>query len=204
VVNEIEIQNSTEMAVASLLLTISALILLISLHGVYGGIVCEKLPVEVCAFSMSSSGARCVLEKSILGDDNVQYECQTSDVIAENINELIETEECMNACGVERMTVGISTDTLAERGFTNKLCAQRCYNNCPNIIDLYFNLAAGEGIYLPRLCEAHRSGDRRIISEVISQSRSSITAESFAVATTTIGFGGTTISLASAPSPVSS
>jgi len=36
VVNEIEIQNSTEMAVASLLLTISALILLISLHGVYG------------------------------------------------------------------------------------------------------------------------------------------------------------------------
>jgi len=34
--------------------------------------------VEVCAFSMSSSGARCVLEKSIFGDDNVQYECQVS------------------------------------------------------------------------------------------------------------------------------
>jgi len=181
------------MAVARILLTISALILLISPQGVYGGIVCEKLPVEVCAFSVCSSGARCVLEKSMLDDGNVQYECQTSDVIAKNIHELIETEGCINACGVERMTVGISTDTLAERGFTNKLCAQRCYNKCPNIIDLYFNLAAGEGIYLPRLCEAHRSGNRRIISEVISQSRSGITAESFSAASST-----------SAPSPVSS
>jgi hypothetical protein len=63
------------------------------------------------------------------------------------MNELIETEECMNACGVERMTVGMSTDSLAERGFTNKLCSPRCYNNCPNIVDLYFNLAAGEGTY---------------------------------------------------------
>jgi hypothetical protein len=34
--------------------------------------------VEVCAFSVSTSGARCVLEKSILRDGNVQYECQVS------------------------------------------------------------------------------------------------------------------------------
>jgi len=190
VVNEIEIQNITEMAVAMI---ISVLILLISLQGVYGGIACEKLPGETCAFSVSSSGARCVLEMSILGDGNVQYECLTSDIIAENINELIETEECMNTCGVERMTVGISTDNLAQRGFTKKLCAPRCYNNCPNIINLYFNLAAGEGIYLPRLCEAHRSGEHRIILEVISQSRSSITAQSFSVASAST----------SAPSPVS-
>jgi hypothetical protein len=79
----------------------------------------------------------------------VIHDVQTSDVIAKNIHELIETEGCINACGVERMTVGISTDTLAERGFTNKLCAQRCYNKCPNIIDLYFNLAAGEGTVPP-------------------------------------------------------
>ena len=72
---------------------------------------------------------------------------QRSEVIAENLNELIETEECVNACGVERMTVGMSTDSLVERGFTKKLCSPRCYNNCPNIVDLYFNLAAGEGTY---------------------------------------------------------
>jgi len=189
-----EIQINTEMAVARLLLTISALISVISLQVVYGGIVCEKLPVEVCAFSVSSSGARCVLEKSTLRDSNVMYECQTSEIIAENLNELIETEECMNACGVERMTVGMSTDSLGERGFTNKLCSTRCYNNCPNIVDLYFNLAAGEGVYLPRLCENHRSGARRMISEVTS----------FAVAPATIGFGDITISPTSAPSPVSS
>lgn len=193
------------MAVARLLFTISALISIISLQVVYGGIVCEKLPVEVCAYSVSSFGARCVLEQSIFRDFTAQYECQTSEVISENVNELIETEECMNACGVKRMTVGISTDTLAERGFTKKLCSPQCYNNCPNIIDLYFNLAAGEGIYLPRLCEAHRSGDRRMMSEVLSESKSSITAESFAVApAATVGFGDLTISPASSPSPASS
>jgi len=73
---------------------------------------------------------------------------QSSEVIAENMKELIETDECVNACGVERMTVGMSTDSLAESGFTKKLCLPRCYNNCPNIIDLYFNLAAGEGTLL--------------------------------------------------------
>eukprot|EP00253_Pinus_taeda_P014161 PITA_14161 len=182
------------MAVAKILFTISALISVLSLQVVSGEIVCEKLPVEVCAFSVSFSGARCVLEKSILSDGNVEYECQSSEVIAENMKELIETDECVNACGVERMTVGMSTDSLAESGFTKKLCLPRCYNNCPNIIDLYFNLAAGEGIYLPRLCESHRSGQRRMISEVAS----------FAVAPATIGSGVTTISPTSAPSPASS
>jgi len=189
-----EIHNNTEMAVASLVFVISVLISVFSLQIAYGGIVCEKLPVEVCAFSVSTSGARCVLEKSILRDGDVQYECQTSKIIADSMNELIETEECMKACGVERMTVGMSSDSLAERGFTNKLCSPRCYNNCPNIVDLYFNLSAGEGVYLPRLCEAHRSGDRRTMSEFVS----------FAVAPATIGFGDITISPTSAPSPVSS
>ena len=39
---------------------------------------CEQLPIQVCAFSVSSSGARCVLEKSVLTDGDVQYECQVS------------------------------------------------------------------------------------------------------------------------------
>merc|ERR1711915_233474 len=178
-----ESQSSKEkMGVGKLLLTTLALISVTTPQVVYGRIVCENLPLEVCAFSVSSSGARCVLEKSILRDGNVQYECQSSDIIAEEINEGVETEECMNACGVERLAVGMSTDALADGHFTKKLCSPNCYNKCPNILDLYFNLAAGEGIYLPRLCEAHRSGDRRIISEVISESKSGIVAESFAQA----------------------
>ena len=77
--------------------------------------------------------------------DWINYDMQTSDVIAESKNELIETKECMKSCGVETMTFGMSTDSLAERGFTKKLCSPRCYDNCPNIIDLYFSLAAEEG-----------------------------------------------------------
>jgi len=34
--------------------------------------------MEVCAFSVSSSGERCVLEKSMSRDGNVMYECQVS------------------------------------------------------------------------------------------------------------------------------
>ena len=159
-------QNNTEMALARLLLIISALLSFTTLHVVYGGIVCEKLPAEICAFSVSSSGARCVLQKSMLKDGNPHYECQTSEIIVEiTINELTQTEECIKNCGVERMTVGMSAESLAESVFTEKLCSPRCYNKCPNIIDFYFNVAAGKGVYLPRLCEAHRSGDRRMISE---------------------------------------
>eukprot|EP00253_Pinus_taeda_P022330 PITA_22330 len=180
------------MTIVRILLTIAALISLTSLQVSYGVIICEKLPVEVCAFSVSSSGARCLLEKSILRDGSLQYECQRSDVMAENMNELIETEECMNACGVERMTVGLSTDTLEERGFIKNLCSPRCYNNCPNIIDLYYNLAAGEGVYLPRVCEAHRSGDRRMTSEFISPAVAPVAP---------IIFGNPPISPVMAPSP---
>jgi len=181
------------MAVARLLLAISAFISVISLQFVYGGMVCEKLPVDICAFSVSSSGQRCVLENSISRDGHVQYECQTSEIIAENIKELIETDECMNACGVERMTVGMSTDSLAKGGFTKKLCLPGCYNKCPNIIDIYFNLAAGEGVYLPHLCEAQKTGDRRMMREF----------GTFAAAPASIGFGYRTIYSTSALSPVS-
>lgn len=188
-----------------LLVTVSALVSVLSLPGVLGGMSCEQLPIQVCAFSVSSSGARCVLEKSVLTDGDVQYECQSSDIIAEEIREWIETEECIVACGVERLAVGMSTDSLVEGGFTKKLCSANCYNSCPNILQLYFNLAAGEGIYLPRLCEAHTSGDRRMMSEVLSESKSSVTAEAIvdidALAPAPTGFGHLKTSQADSPSP---
>jgi hypothetical protein len=59
--------------------------------------------------------------------------------------EWIETDECLDACGLPRMTLGLSTDALLEPGFTRKLCLSSCRSMCPNIDDLYTNLAAEEG-----------------------------------------------------------
>lgn len=109
--------------------------------------MCEELPKEVCAFSIASSGKRCVLETERPADSGtVEYQCRTSEVVVENMSEYIERDECVKACGVDRRSVGISSDALLDPRFTAKLCASPCYNHCPNIVDLYFNLAAGEGI----------------------------------------------------------
>lgn len=110
-----------------------------------GGIICEDLPTELCSFSIASSGKRCSLETYLPKDGTVEYQCKTLEVIVETMPETIETDECMSACGVERNSVGISSDSLHEPEFTSKLCAPPCYLGCPNIVDLYFNLALGEG-----------------------------------------------------------
>ncbi|XP_019179694.1 PREDICTED: uncharacterized protein LOC109174906 [Ipomoea nil] len=136
----------------------SVLVLLLactlSFHGVLADIICENLPINACAFSVSSIGKRCVLENSIKDNGKVEYECKTSEVVVgSSMAEYLETDECVKACGVGRKSVGMSSDALLEATFTAKLCSPECYNNCPNIVDLYFNLAAGEGAYLPDLCE---------------------------------------------------
>jgi len=111
-----------------------------------GGITCESLDSSTCAFSVSSSGTRCVLEKLVRRGGQVEFLCRTSEVDAEkNLMDRIETDECIEACGLDRNTVGISSDSLLDEHFTQKLCSPQCYKGCPNIIDLYFNLAAGEG-----------------------------------------------------------
>lgn len=66
-------------------------------------------------------------------------------MVVEKMADYIETDACVKACGVDRNSVGISSDALLEPQFTAKLCSPACYQNCPNIVDLYFNLAAGEG-----------------------------------------------------------
>lgn len=107
--------------------------------------VCEDLPKEVCAFSVASSGKRCLLETEKVADGCVEYQCRTSEVVVERMAEYIETDQCVEACGVDRNSVGISSDAFFEPQFTGKLCSPACYQKCPNIIDLFFNLAAGEG-----------------------------------------------------------
>lgn len=109
-------------------------------------IICESLPKDVCSFSISSSGKRCLLETLATKDGSMEYQCKTSEVVVERMADYIETDQCVRSCGVDRNAVGISSDALLEPEFTARLCSPNCYQKCPNIVDLYFNLAAGEGM----------------------------------------------------------
>lgn len=104
------------------------------------------MPKNVCAFSIASSGKRCLLETYTTKDGSLEFLCKTSDVVVEKMADYIETDRCVKACGVDRNAVGISSDALLEPEFASKLCSPACYQKCPNIVDLYFNLAAGEGM----------------------------------------------------------
>ncbi|KAJ7245938.1 hypothetical protein O6H91_03G010700 [Diphasiastrum complanatum] len=114
---------------------------------------CENLDRHSCAYSVSSLGLRCVLEQYPSKSGYLIYECQTSSVMAVFRGPWIETDECLASCGLERMTVGISSDGLEDRSFMAMLCSPTCVENCVNIIDLYSNLAADEGINLRQICK---------------------------------------------------
>ncbi|VVB05613.1 unnamed protein product [Arabis nemorensis] len=142
------------------------LILSSLLHAALGeDIICENLPTNMCAFSISASGKRCLLETANVAGE---YTCRTSTVEVEGIVNHVESDECVAACGVDRKTVGISSDTMMEAGFAAKLCSPACLDYCPNILDLYFNLAAGEGAFLPDLCDAQRTNPHRSMLEMLS------------------------------------
>ncbi|CAM8923322.1 unnamed protein product [Rhodiola kirilowii] len=133
-----------------------------------GEITCETLPKDKCAFAVSSSSDRCVLETYTMKGMFPKYLCKTSEVMAdEKLAGYIETDQCIDACGVERKSVGMGSDSLLESTFLAKLCSPECYQNCANIVDLYFNLAAGEGSYLPDLCKA-QGGHHRAMIELVS------------------------------------
>ncbi|XP_048235794.1 uncharacterized protein LOC8273464 [Ricinus communis] len=138
------------------------------LHAALGEIVCEDLPEDVCAFSIASSGKRCLLETYANREGKVEYQCRTSEVVVERMADYIESDECVKACGVDRNSVGISSDALLEPQFTAKLCSPACYQKCSNIVDLYFNLAAGEGAFLPDLCDASRTNPHRSMIQLMS------------------------------------
>ena len=70
---------------------------------------------------------------------------QTSMVAAERRRQWIESNMCVKVCGLQRLSVGFSTDALHEHEFTMKLCLSDCRRQCPNINDLYTKLAEGEG-----------------------------------------------------------
>ncbi|XP_027063318.1 uncharacterized protein [Coffea arabica] len=129
-----------------------------------GELICDELPVGMCAFSISSSGKRCSLETS---DEPGVFQCKTSEILVHKIREHIETDECITACGADRNVTGISSDFLFDPIFTAKLCSNRCLNNCPNMVDLYSNLALAEGKLLSKRCKAQETHGtpRRAMSE---------------------------------------
>nr|GME01918.1 Zinc finger protein [Ipomoea batatas] len=148
------------------------------IHVTLGEIICEELGVNVCAFSIASSGKRCLLENSATGDGKVEYQCKTSEVFVRKMAEHIESDECVNACGADRNSVGISSDCLLDSMFIAKLCSPACYQNCPNIVDLYFNMAAGEGVYLPDLCQRQRRNPHRAMIELLSSGAAAASGDS--------------------------
>ncbi|KAG7533930.1 PAR1 [Arabidopsis thaliana x Arabidopsis arenosa] len=129
---------------------------------------CENLDENTCAFAVSSTGKRCVLEKSMRRSGIEVYTCRSSEIEADKVTNIIESDECIKACGLDRKSLGISSDALLESQFTQKLCSVKCLNQCPNVVDLFFNLAAGEGVYLPKLCESQEGKSRRAMSEIRS------------------------------------
>ncbi|XP_062152754.1 uncharacterized protein LOC133861069 [Alnus glutinosa] len=154
--------------ISSKTLLVLLVALALSVQGTLGGIACEHLDQDTCAFAVSSSGKRCVLEKHVKRSGEEAYTCRTSEIVADKLKDLVETDQCIKACGLDRKTLGISSDSLLESLFTQKLCSPQCYQGCPNIVDLYFNLAAGEGVFLPKLCEAQEANLRRGMSEIRS------------------------------------
>ncbi|WCJ36655.1 PAR1 protein [Euphorbia peplus] len=142
-------------------LAVLTLALLLCVQATLGEIICENLDQDTCSYAISSTGKRCVLEKSIKRSGKETYYCGTSEIEADRLRNWIETDQCIKACGLDRKSLGISSDSLVESSFTQKLCSPQCYDSCPNIVDLYFNLAAGEGVFLPKLCEATSEGNAR-------------------------------------------
>ncbi|XP_047974099.1 uncharacterized protein LOC125216431 isoform X2 [Salvia hispanica] len=154
---------ASQNASLALLLALALLV-----QAAFGNMECENLEKESCAYAVSSTGKRCVLEKHVRRSGEEEYACTASDIDADKLKNWIESDECIEACGLDRSELGISSDSLLEARFAKQLCSNRCYHNCPNIVDLYFNLAAGEGVYLPKFCEARGPNARREMAEIKS------------------------------------
>ncbi|XP_054788150.1 uncharacterized protein LOC129293999 [Prosopis cineraria] len=137
-------------------------------QGTLGGIECENLGKENCSFAVSLAGKRCVLEKIVKRSGMEAYICKSSEIEADKVMNHIETDKCVEACGLDRMSLGISSDSLIDSHFTEKLCSTQCYHHCPNVVDLYFKLAEVEGVFLPSLCEAKGESAKRAMADVKS------------------------------------
>ncbi|KAK4426297.1 hypothetical protein Salat_1398200 [Sesamum alatum] len=129
-----------------------------------GDVICENLPTNLCSFAIASSGKRCVVETCKNAQGKANYTCKTSEVLVEKLSGYIETDQCVNRCGLLRGSVGISSDAFLSSDFIAHLCTPACYQGCPNIVDLFSNLAASEGISLPTLCQNQMKNHRGMLA----------------------------------------
>ncbi|KAK4426924.1 hypothetical protein Salat_1461200 [Sesamum alatum] len=133
-------------------------------QGMLAEVICENLPPNLCSFAIASTGKRCVLENHQNARGETDFTCKTSEVMVERLSGYIESDQCVAACGVHRESVGISSDVFLSSEFTARLCSPACYQNCPSIVELFFNLAAGEGVSLPTLCQNQKENHRAMLA----------------------------------------
>ncbi|KAF3328287.1 PAR1 protein [Carex littledalei] len=108
-------------------------------------VICENLPINQCAFAVSSTSKRCVLE-SMRQSGGTTYQCKTTDLEVEKvpkqfgapmekISNHIETEACVRTCGLEDSTVGILSyhSLMMDSKIKTKLCSPSCQENCENL-----------------------------------------------------------------------
>ncbi|KAL0337801.1 UNVERIFIED_CONTAM: hypothetical protein Scaly_2055200 [Sesamum calycinum] len=113
-----------------------------------GDLICETLPRHLYSFAIASSEKRCILDASQSECGNIDYKCKTSNVMVEKLAGHIENDQCMNACGTDRLfTEGLSPEGSLPSNFTTSICSAACYDiNCPGVVDLFSNIAAGEAL----------------------------------------------------------
>ncbi|KAL2250450.1 UNVERIFIED_CONTAM: hypothetical protein Sindi_2167300 [Sesamum indicum] len=133
-------------------------------QGTLAEVICENLPKNLCSFAVASSGKRCVLDHHKNAQEKTDCTCKTSEVVVERLSGYIESDQCVNACGVHRESAEISSDVFLSSEFTARLCSPTCYQNCPNIVELFVNLAAGEGVSLPTLCQDQKENHRAMLA----------------------------------------
>lgn len=143
------------MAIRSAILALLVVLVVVPFASAKFHLECTMLPVEECAFAVSYDGYRCVLERQLSNDMHV---CQKSNIkVGEDAPvEYIETDSCVKACGVSRMTIGFSTDEVYSNRFISKMCSWECREACLNLVDLYSNIIAGEGVTLAEFCGEQR------------------------------------------------
>lgn len=54
----------------------------------FGEIICEDLPVELCSFSIASSGKRCLLDTNNAREGSSELQCCTTEIRVKNLSGL--------------------------------------------------------------------------------------------------------------------
>ena len=76
---------------------------------------------------------------------NFLISLQTSKIVTDSFHSWIEDNKCIQACGLNRMSVGLSSDFLGEHELQRSICGNSCLEECLNVVEIFTNLASGEG-----------------------------------------------------------